>query len=576
MTQKKETVQMRTNKVITAALIASSLVLPVNTNAQKKADDQLNTVVNIDRPYKPNITDAVKIEVTPEDENLTSKKPDISYTTPTSLFKMKPYKGVLKSPPAPKSKQEELYRCFAKLGYGNFNNIYGDFLYNSLRSKTSLMSAELKYDGGNGPVTNSGYNNMMANIYGKQIFGKNVLDGDIGYKNSTNHFYGYNHDSLKNVKAYSIKQQFSDFKFNANFGNLNAKEGQIRYDFGVNYYNFSDNYKTTENDIIIKGTVSQLVQSNNVVISALYDAMPLAFGSHDISRSIFRAAIGDQLDYTGFRAYLGFKTASETDTTFSKFHFYPDLEGEADLLEKYVTVFAGITGGLDKNTFKIFATENPYIQDGINIMNSNDQIKLYAGAKGSLNNYTAYNVSITWQSYQNYFYFVNDSTNHARFVPLYDNTNILTLHADMGYNFSETFYINGGINYRDYSMGKLPAPYQRPTLELILKAKYNINDKITVGGDIFDWGQRDGLTLLTRQEQKTEGVTSVTTTLPNIVDANLNVSYLFSNLQNANRAGNVYAFLQFNNILGNEYQYWNNYQVRGFQVLGGVMVNFLK
>ncbi len=579
---------MKPTKILLPLVIASSLVLSTIAEAQKKADDQMNAVVNIDRPYKPNITDAVKIEVTPEDENIQAKKPEISYAAPLVLFKMDPYKGTMKAPPAPKEKQEDLYHCFAKLGYGNYNNIYGDFLFNTLRSKTSLVSAELKYDGGNGPVSNSAYSNAMANVYGKQIFGANVLDGSVGYKSSTNHFYGYNHDSLKNINADSIKQVFSDFTLNANFGNPLAKPGQVRYDFGINYCNFTDNYKTAENDFVIKGDVSQVEQNNKVEIALLYDAMPLSYGNKDISRSIFRASLGDHLDYGSFRAYVGIITASETDTTFSKFHVYPDLEGEADLDEKYITAFAGITGGLDKNNFKSFALENPFIADGIDIQNSNEQIKLYGGFKGSINNYTSYNLSLTWQSYQNYVFFVNDSTNHARFVPLYDNADILTFHADMGYNFSETFYINGAVNFRNYSLtdylsntlvvtnNHLAEPYQRPGTELLLTTKYKVNERITFGADIYDWGQRYALTLLDYKERKETGQAGTTSTLPNILDANLNVSYLFSNPQNTARAGNVYAFLQLNNIVGSQYDYWNDYPVRGFQVLGGVMVNFLK
>jgi hypothetical protein len=51
-----------------------------------------------------------------------------------------------------------------------------------------------------------------------------------------------------------------------------------------------------------------------------------------------------------------------------------------------------------------------------------------------------------------------------------------------------------------------------------------------------------------------------------IADVNLGVEYRYNK--------RISAFLQFNNLAAQRYQRWYNYQVQGFQVMGGVTFRF--
>jgi hypothetical protein len=57
-------------------------------------------------------------------------------------------------------------------------------------------------------------------------------------------------------------------------------------------------------------------------------------------------------------------------------------------------------------------------------------------------------------------------------------------------------------------------------------------------------------------------------TLNAILDINTGIDYRFSKT--------FTAFFNFRNLLGTQYQYWNQYPVRGFHVTGGLKLNLFE
>jgi outer membrane receptor for ferrienterochelin and colicin len=115
----------------------------------------------------------------------------------------------------------------------------------------------------------------------------------------------------------------------------------------------------------------------------------------------------------------------------------------------------------------------------------------------------------------------------------------------------------------NYSMSKLQFAYSRPSTEIKLNTSYNIGDKFMLRGDIFFIGQRTG------------GVTNPTSgnkdnmsevKLNPFVDLNLGIDYRYTK--------NVSVFLNFNNMAAARYMRFSNYDVYGFNGMGGVTLTF--
>ena len=100
-----------------------------------------------------------------------------------------------------------------------------------------------------------------------------------------------------------------------------------------------------------------------------------------------------------------------------------------------------------------------------------------------------------------------------------------------------------------------------PELEGGVFAKYK-NDKWYATANIFFVGDRLDLLYTGTFPSTISGIQ----TLDAFADVNLNGGYHFNDF--------VSVFVKLNNILNNDYQRFANFNVQGFQVLGGVTYKF--
>ena len=91
-----------------------------------------------------------------------------------------------------------------------------------------------------------------------------------------------------------------------------------------------------------------------------------------------------------------------------------------------------------------------------------------------------------------------------------------------------------------------------PKVDLGLKAKFKLEDKFMVE---FTLAYLDGIYAL-------DNATTNDIELNSILDMNISSSYQINS--------SISVFLKMQNLLGNKYQYYNNYPVKGFQALAGI------
>jgi hypothetical protein len=302
------------------------------------------------------------------------------------------------------------------------------------------------------------------------------------------------------------------------------------------------------------------LNGNHIVADGSYDAMTYKTTENTVDRSILKINVGYDFKTGIFRAHLGFKTANEKDSTHTFFHFYPDVRLETDLVEKYLTVLAGITGGLENNTFRSFAYENPFIVSDPLLRNTNNNFSLFGGIKGSFSSNSSFLLTAAFKNYQNLNFYVQDTTDRRKYAIVYDNgTSDLNLHGELAWSFMENLDLSTKIDLNSYHVASLKQAYERPGFQWMLTGNYNLEHKIVFGGDLFYEGSRYAADL---------GEKTITTLKP-FVDMNAHVSYAFDNVKG------LKVFIELNNIFGYQYMIWNNYPVRGFQIVGGAMFSFL-
>lgn len=153
--------------------------------------------------------------------------------------------------------------------------------------------------------------------------------------------------------------------------------------------------------------------------------------------------------------------------------------------------------------------------------------------------------------------FLNDLFDGKTFRTIYEpSMKALKIHGEMGYTFQERFSLLAGasinrytgLEQNDKAWGLLP-------VEINGALRWKVLKDLQFKSDVFMW---DGPRYLTK--------TGESKRLKGAYDWNAGVEFTVMPKLN--------LWLQFNNILNNKYQRWNQYEVLGFNVLGGIVYSF--
>ena len=159
--------------------------------------------------------------------------------------------------------------------------------------------------------------------------------------------------------------------------------------------------------------------------------------------------------------------------------------------------------------------------------------------------------------------FVNDTiwSDLYRFDVVYDKVNALGVTGSISYQAGEKLKVDALVSYNKYATTNELHAWNLAPLDIKLRGSYNLYDKIYIKSDLtFLSGRKSpgGLFSTEDNPEKFE--------LGFVADANLHLEYRLNT--------RFSAFLQFNNLAAQKYFRWNQYQVQGFQVLGGVTFGF--
>lgn len=538
---------------LTSFLLVSLLVSSLTTYSQ--VEEQLDIVSE----YKPKLTEARKLDIRPANPKINFDKPELSYKNKPAYLPIAPSKNRLPAVSLGKQELDPLRNTFFKGGYGNYSNILAELNYNTLRDKNKAISAYAKHHSGTGPVDNSDFSEQTVNLAGKKLYDNSTLSGELYFKNNIIHNYGYNQDSF-DFQADDLRTRYTKYGFKASFDNERGDTSNIRYWLDAGAHNLGTSQNSGETDLFAKGKIKENLNGNAAIFDAKYRYLDYRLGNNAYSRSIFKIDGHYQLNHEIGQAKIGFRSATVSDTSESPFYFYPFIRIDIPLIDNQLSAFGGIKGNLDVNTYQGFINDNPYVGRSLPLKNTNNKFEIFGGVKGNLQQDAQYNAKISYRNVENLSFFVNDSSINRQFNIRYNNgvAAIFKLSTSFRYEFSERWTASLMGRYRNFNLTQGESPWHIPTLEYELESRYKIGDKIKVRASMFGFNQRDVLTYAPDGSSQNEQLNS-------ILDLNAGIDYRFSKA--------FIAFFDFNNILGNEYQYWNNYPVRGFHLTGGVKLN---
>jgi len=327
---------------------------------------------------------------------------------------------------------------------------------------------------------------------------------------------------------------------------------------GANKFNTSIN--SAETNLFAKGRLRENFKRDGAAFGAGYRYLNYREHGNTYARSIFKINGHYILNHDLGQAKIGFRSASVGDSAQNPFYFYPYLRLNVPVVPEQLTAFGGIKGNLNVNTYRSFVRDNPYVQESLSLKNTNNKFEVFAGVKGHIKQRASYQAELSYRNVENLPFFINDSTTERQFHIRYNDgvAAIFELNAEFQYQVAKRWQVLLKGKYRKFNLAGAESPWHIPTLSYELTGHYSIGQKIRLHAGIFGFNQRDALVYDEQGNAQSKE-------LNGILDLNAGIDYRFSKAFS--------AFFKFNNILNKEYQYWNNYPVRGFHLTGGVKVN---
>ena len=544
----------------------------------KGVEDETIIVV---KPYQATLSDAFKISENPMRDTTKYTIPDLKYyinpakaETEYTVQEIKPVK--IKDEAIPK-----LYRSYLKAGVGNYATRYGEFFFNSLRSKNFNAGIHLKHTSSQGKIKNVGspfFSENFIKVYGDRFFSNSVLSGKLSFDRDVVNYYGYNIDIIDDTTFALLKrkQRFDYFDAEISFKNNTLKKDRFDYYAGINYYFLKDRFDIKENNFILNLSGGTNIDQFYMGTRAHIDATNQTDKYYDYTNNIFTIHPFASTTVEALDLEAGVKFSGVSQGHGTKFKIFPEINARFKLIDNYLIVFAAVTGRIQKNSYRNLTQENLFYQpDFVNMENplltipnsmaSNSEVTMdfTAGLKGTFTNTTSYHFWLNYSNVNAMPLFVNKFNDLVgnTFILNYDDVSIFNIHGELGYNKLEKIRFIAKADFFNYSMTAEEHPWHKPSTEITFTANYTLADKIIVKGEVFYVGKRFAKNMVDSEFNQLSPIE-----LKGYMDLNLGVDYRYTKI--------LSFFVNFNNIGAAKYQYWNNYPVQRFNILGGLTFAF--
>jgi len=571
-------------------LIAALIIGSLNVMAQKDTV-KLKQEVEVSKNYQPSILDVEKLNDIPKIKAEQTEPPTFNY----SIFS-KPVYSIFDLTPVAAAKmvgepKPELKNGLLKLGTGNYLTYYGELFYNVQPDKNSNFGMHFKHLSSSEKVkllnddkVKAPQSENVAEIFGKKFFKRSTLSGTVGFNRQAFNYYGYTGRLLTDAEKdqiipfYQEKQHFLKGTADVRLKSGKTYASNINYDLGFNYHYFVSKTEQREHQTVFS---ADLGKKFDQTIGLLNSSLTYyrAFGI----RNRFTSAIGPKqqillkinpsvmwkTDDAELQAGLNTTMIFDDDTDGQLF-IYPKIKAEWSPVPNILTLFAGVDGYLQHNTYSAIAAENPYVDPDHDIRNAKFAYILSGGLKGKLSSKTNYVTGVTYSSIKDQHFYFNRGNNplsgvqslNNTFSVLYDDVKVVKLSAEILHTVSDNFSLHLSGNSYSYELATIQKAWQMPNFDVSFSGIYKATDQLKLNADLFLIGGRTALI----SEGDVSSVPSREVNMDPIIDLNVGAEYRFSD--------KLSIFGKVNNLGFQKYEQWLGYTDKGFNWLAGISYLF--
>ncbi len=547
-------------------LIVSLFCLSLTAVAQDKKNEtppnpQTGTLIDeieVVRPYKPVLADAVKIRRNPDMNNTKPFKPVLSYIIIDKKLDLNSNIKELQAQKMSDEREAVLSNNYVKIGAGNFNTALGEVYVNTGRDEALQAGGYFKHLSQQGNLEKQQFSNQEAGVFGRSVAEDYSLSGKLTYDRRATFFYGF--DPVSSIPADRNRQRFSTIAAEGEVMNNYSEASGFNYAASIKAYQFSNIDDARESSFLISGSVSKEINLLNFGLNASADLTSTKDLAYKIGNNLLRVNPYVRFQSSGFELNLGVNIVQEFGTK-GRLNIFPAVSAEFPVVTGYAILFGGVNGDVLKTSLKDLASENPFMSKNIAIQNTVEKMNVFAGVKGNAGAGFGYKIMAYYKTIDNLQLFVNNPSLINRFDAIYDNGNskIFGLEGEMNVKASDVLNISGKAQIFNYDLATEKEAWFKPTLRLISNARAKINQKLFLDAELLFQGES-----FARLNGTAGSYTS--RTLKGFLDLSAGAEYKINN-----KTG---VYLRANNLTGQSYQKYLFYPKMGLTVLGGINYSF--
>lgn len=556
---------MKYTKIILFSLLSMAAT---TASAQK---DLPNEEVEVIKIFEAQLAESEKVAVLPELPNVDTTVSKQEYNLPTKNIEVE-YAAPRIRPITFKSDEEiaDAYKGYIKLGAGLPKAIYGDGAFNTLLKMNNKAALDIglnafhhQADYSSGEIENQRFGLTKVAGDGTYYDPKGfAIGGNLGYTSNRVSYYGYGFDRFDqndNIDKDNVKQVFGIFDLGAKIFNGVQTAGDLNYSAGFDFYAMGDEFASNETGFDLKLNATKWIRGKHSFDIGLRTDFTNFKSGSGVSQTLHNYWLTPSFTFHGssIKIKAGVNLASHNDEYFP----FPEAEVVVNLTGNELAFFTGITGGLQKNTFRSLTTYNPYLNTQFpdeTILNT-QFYHVYAGLKGNLK-FLEYMVQGGYKPTNDLplYLFRHEGDLIHDFEVHYDDVNIINIRASLKATLLKSLTLTGTLSQNIYDTNNERKAWHLPALEVDFSAVYT-----TLDGKLRAKAQlnlQDGVTA------NDLGGVNRWKNLNALYDVSVGGEYWF-----VKKFG---AFLEINNLLNNKRQRWIYYPTYGINVLAGVTARF--
>lgn len=565
---------MKSIKYIYSSLFFLAAGLMTAQAQEKKAEEKavVNEEIEVVRPYKPILAEAVKLRRSPNLDDVKIYKAKLNYSITDRKLELNSDIQKLQAQAVADEKESILINNYIKGGVGNLATIFGEAYFNNGKDEGLQFGGYFRHFSQEGKLNKQNSSDQQLSVFGRSILDQHTVSGRINVQRHGTNFYGidterptFNTDPQKQALTF-VELEGELVK------NFTEDPDALSYALKANGYIWSDKFEAKENYLTLNGYLNKRISSFNLGLAASTEFGNTKDALTSVGNNLLRLNPYIRLQVKGAKVTAGVNFVQEFGA-FSSTRIFPAVTADFTLIPDYLQVFGEVKGDVNRNSLRGFTEENPWLNSNILIKNTVEKLSFSAGIKGTGGPGFGYKARVYVKQFDDMPLFINNFDNLNKFDVIYDfgKTKLTGIEGELSVQVSDALKWTGKLNLDDWKPAQETYSWFKPGLKVSSNFVYTYNKKLSFNAAVViqdDVKAKVNVQTPVNPLQYLVPNTGIERieTVKGFVDLGIGADYRINN--------KFSVFAKANNLLNSKYNRFLYYQVNGLNVFGGLTYSF--